>query len=58
MRGLGALWQCFHAESICEWFRDAGLIEIRSEEYPPVDDGREVPGTFIASAVRPDRAAR
>ena len=57
-RELGALWQGFHAESICEWLRDAGLIEIRSEEYPPVDDGREVPGTFIASAVRPDRTAR
>jgi ArsR family transcriptional regulator len=53
---LGVLWLGFDPDEVSGWFRSAGLVDLEIErgEAP----GRDLPGTFIASARRalPSRA--
>lgn len=51
---LGVLWLGFDLEEVESWFRAAGLTRLEMERYDPVSRGRDLPGTFIASARRPE----
>jgi len=41
-------------EEVESWFRAAGLTRPEVERHDPVNRGRDLPGTFIASAHRPE----
>jgi ArsR family transcriptional regulator len=49
---LGVLWLGFAPEEVSAWFADAGLAGARIEQHAPRSPGRDLPGTFIASAHR------
>jgi ubiquinone/menaquinone biosynthesis C-methylase UbiE len=52
---LGVLWLGFSLEDVRSWFRAAGLSEPETEHHDPANRGRDLPGTFTASARRPIR---
>ena len=45
---LGVEWLGFAEDDLASWFANAGLTEARIDTLPP--RGRDLPGTFIASA--------
>lgn len=50
---LEVLWLGFPAEEIARWLGDAGLEAVRIEHFASPSPGRELPGTFLASARKP-----
>jgi SAM-dependent methyltransferase len=50
---LGVLWLGFVPEEVRGWFAAAGLEAARIEPHAASSPGRDLPGTFIASARRP-----
>ncbi len=53
-KDLGVLWQGFPADRIKGWLEEAGLQDATVEVHGPSAPGNDLPGTFIASAHRPD----
>jgi ArsR family transcriptional regulator len=56
-RELGVQWMGFAPEEIETWFAESGLEQTELEIYPPPNQSRELPATFIASARRPRAGA-
>jgi ArsR family transcriptional regulator len=50
---LGVLWLGFPADEIVRWLGDAGLADVRVEHFASPSPGRDLPGTFLASAHKP-----
>ena len=50
---LEVLWLGFPADEIVRWLGDAGLEAVRIEHFASPSPGRELPGTFLASARKP-----
>jgi ArsR family transcriptional regulator len=50
---LEVLWLGFPADEIARWLGDAGLEAVRIEHFASPSPGRELPGTFLASARKP-----
>jgi ArsR family transcriptional regulator len=49
---LGIQWQGFSLDEVCGWLEAAGLRNVRAEVSEAPSRGRELPATFIASAIR------
>ncbi len=49
---LGVLWLGFSTEELQEWFRSAGVPDVRVDVQEGRSRGRDLPATFIASARR------
>jgi ArsR family transcriptional regulator len=52
---LGLLWLGFDPPTLFEWIKAAGLEVLRLDEYEP-DSKRDLPGSFVALAKKPDVA--
>jgi ArsR family transcriptional regulator len=50
---LGVVWLGFAPDEVEAWFRNAGLVDFCFETGEPLSRGRDLPGSFIASARRP-----
>jgi len=51
---LGVTWLGFDLDEVESWFEAAGLRGFRCETLAPDGGARDLPGTFIASARRPE----
>jgi ArsR family transcriptional regulator len=54
---LGVQWLGFTEAEVRGWLSDAGLGDFRFDEVAPLSPGRDLPGSFVASARKPRKRA-